>query len=136
MQQILPFDGAPFIVREGSRHRVKIQVSNPGYNENLSDSVKETCYRTRTVTTISGVLEFFEEWVKEIYYTADYNKVVSWIEKQKAKKGQVSNSNGHLLFFETRMAISCSLKLDVHSCSLKLDVHSCSLKPTPGKFFF
>ena len=104
MQQILPFDGAPFIVREGSKHRVKIQVLNPENNDNSPDSVRETCHRTRTVSTISGVLEFFEEWVKEIYYTADYNKVVSWIEKRKAKKGQVSNSMAQNLNLENSMA--------------------------------
>lgn len=98
MQLILPFDGAPYIVNEGNKHRVKIQVSNPEYNDKSSDSVKETLHRTRTVSTTAEVVEFFKEWLEDMFYEDAYNKVKKWLDEHEAKKKQVKKQV--VLFFK------------------------------------
>ena len=95
MQHKLPFDGAPFIVNEGSKHRVKILVFNPEYNDKSPDSVKETLHKTRTVSTTTEVIAFFKEWVEEIFHEDARDKVNTWLGEQRAKKKQVR-------FFQTR----------------------------------
>lgn len=92
MQQRLPFNGAPFIVNEGTKHRVKIQVSNPEYTDKSPDSVRVTCHKTRTVSTTAEVIQFFEEWVEEMYYEEAYDKVNKWLGEQEAKNKQVKTS--------------------------------------------
>lgn len=88
MKQKLPFDGAPCIVREGNKNRVKILVINPDYNpgSKSASSVSPTMHKTRVVNTTAEVVEFLKEWVNEIYHEDAHDKVVKWL---KAKQKQV-----------------------------------------------